>query len=283
MAKAVALTRGGISLIECLIVMAILSLLFQLMLPAIQNARESARRLQCTNNQRQLGLAVFDYEGARGYLPSAYSLRPVRHNFVPGLLNHLELEALRKEYKYSDAWNAERNRQAVETEIAVLRCPSTSGEGQFTSDYAICLRMTQALHDDLVAEKAIDRRSSTEGVLQRGRNTKSSQITDGLSNSILFCEVAGRPQKFRFGELVRGKSSGARWADPEGRFDVRHRCDGTTQDKGPQLINCSNDNEIYSFHPGGANFVMADGSVHFMMDDIHPNVLLSKITASADD
>lgn len=275
--------RSAISLIECLIVLSILSLLFQLMLPAIQNAREATRRVHCHNNLRQLGLAVISYEGARRHYPSAFTLRPQPHNFVPQLMPYMELATLRKQYQYGHAWDSQRNRSATETEVALLRCPSAFSDAQYASDYAICLRMTTKLHDEFVAEKAFSGRSTTEGLLQKGRKTKASQVTDGLSNTILFTEVAGRPDRYRFGELVRGKSSGARWADPESRFDIRHRCDGTVRDQGMQLINCSNDNEIYSFHPGGADFVMADGSVHFFEQEIHPDVLLSKITASADD
>lgn len=276
--------HAGFSLIECLTVIAILSLLLQLILPAIQNAREAARRTHCTNNLRQLGLAVVTFEATKNRYPPAFTIKPRPHNIVPFILPQMELQALRKQYKFRAAWKAVRNRPAIRTEIPLLRCASSPVESRFVSDYAICQRMTQELHDELVAENAIRSRSTNEGILQDGRGIRAAEVTDGLSNTILFCEAAGRPDRYEFGRLIRkNKITGARWADPASRFDIRHRCNGSNKKEGMQIVNCTNDNEIYSFHPGGANVVMADGSVHLVSEDIHPEVLLSKITAFAED
>jgi len=91
-------------------------------------------------------------------------------------------------------------------------------------------------------------------------------------------EVAGRPQSYRLGTLVPGSTiSGSRWADDEAPFWVHTVCNGA------QMFNCSNNNEIYSFHPTGANFLFGDGSVHFHSETLDAETFVSLFTRSAGD
>jgi prepilin-type processing-associated H-X9-DG protein len=102
------------------------------------------------------------------------------------------------------------------------------------------------------------------GALTYNVNTPLLSIIDGLSNTILVAEDSGRPALYAGGDkLINLTSVGqAGWADPNGPFAI----DGSEYDgaiPGPCTLNCSNNSEVYAFHPGGANVVFADGSVHF--------------------
>jgi prepilin-type processing-associated H-X9-DG protein len=102
------------------------------------------------------------------------------------------------------------------------------------------------------------------GAMRRDRITKIAAIADGTSNTILVAEDAGRPAFYNAARQIYdpiGKEGG--WADPNGAFSI----DGSNPDgtiPGPCTLNCSNNSEVYSFHPSGANVVFADGSVHFL-------------------
>lgn len=106
------------------------------------------------------------------------------------------------------------------------------------------------------------------------------QITDGLSKSLMLFEDAGRPSKFSGSTQVAGTATGgASWADLEVWWVVHgHLMCGDLA-----AINCTNDNEIYSFHPGGANFTMGDGAVRFIQADIDPATFVALHTRAGQD
>ena len=117
-----------------------------------------------------------------------------------------------------------------------------------------------------------------------GGPLRFSDVTDGLSNSWMFFEDAGRPnlyvQNRRQGnpdDAPKNGITGAAWASHEAEFWVHKMCNGS------QMMNCSNNNEIYSFHVGGANFVYGDGSVSFSSETIQPEIFVALFTCSASD
>jgi prepilin-type N-terminal cleavage/methylation domain-containing protein len=275
--------NNGVTLVEMLIVIAILGLLFQLMLPAIESSREAARRLACANNLRQVALAVGNYETAHKVLPPAFRVKPYSHNFVQYLLPYMELQTIYDIYDFKENWDADPNKPATENEISLVRCPSSTFKYHWVSDYAIYRYMNQKLYRRLVKEQVIFKRKSTRGALQRDE-IKVARIEDGLSKTVLFCEQAGLPDIYQIRERVGiNRARGSRWAEPNSRFDISHRCDGSKLGQGTEFINCTNNGEIYSFHPQGANFVYGDASVQFILEDVEPNVLLSQLTATAGD
>jgi prepilin-type processing-associated H-X9-DG protein len=109
---------------------------------------------------------------------------------------------------------------------------------------------------------------------------KPSEITDGLSNSILLIEEGGRPQLWASGKLA-GPAAVVRysgWADPGGEFGVLQ---GDVLNE--TLINYTNQSGIYAFHPAGANFPFADGSVRFLSATTSARTVVALLTCSADD
>jgi len=111
-----------------------------------------------------------------------------------------------------------------------------------------------------------------------------SAVKDGLSNSWCFFECAGRPYKYiqnyyRGDPTVTPKEpiEGAAWADHEASFWIHENACNN------QMMNCTNNNEIYSFHSGGANFAYGDGAVKFHSETIDPEVFISFFTCNGAD
>ena len=105
-------------------------------------------------------------------------------------------------------------------------------------------------------------------------------MTDGTSNTIMYVECSGRPTNYKKGGVIDDSVdvSGSGWASELSFFDIHDQCGGG------QMINCHNNNEIYSLHAGGgANFTFGDGSVHYIVESIGPETFVSLFTRSADD
>src|SRR5205823_10112534 len=103
--------------------------------------------------------------------------------------------------------------------------------------------------------------TNPEGLLRINAATRTSECSDGLSNTLLVIEDAARPERWASGALVPGRYSGGVWSDADGVSSLRgYSRDGLTQD-GSCPVNCSNNGEIYSFHRTGAHILLADGSV----------------------
>jgi len=132
--------RLGFTLIELIVVISIIGLLVAIILPAIHIVMETARRLSCQNNLRQIGQAVILYEHANDHLPSATYGDPYAR-FETGLplggiagspftklLPYLEQNAVSDSYDWNEEWFAEVNQKAVTTQISTYRCPSSPGQ-----------------------------------------------------------------------------------------------------------------------------------------------------------
>ena len=118
-------------------------------------------------------------------------------------------------------------------------------------------------------------------ILERDKFAKFGTITDGLSNTLFLVEDAGRPFRYGRGFVKRGADrdghgAAGGWGDPDSWFGIGGANAALgTQGNGPTAVNGSSDNEIYAFHPGGANVLLGDGSVRFLSE----NVTLAMIAA----
>jgi prepilin-type N-terminal cleavage/methylation domain-containing protein/prepilin-type processing-associated H-X9-DG protein len=114
-----------------------------------------------------------------------------------------------------------------------------------------------------------------------GTNPLTS-ITDGTSNTLLIAEDGGRPQHYVMGAPVpNSTASGAGWGDPAAEYGLDGFSVASNSEPGTCAINCDNNNEVYSFHQGGANILFCDGSVRFTSANINIVTFAAMITAEA--
>jgi prepilin-type N-terminal cleavage/methylation domain-containing protein/prepilin-type processing-associated H-X9-DG protein len=303
--------RPGFTLIELLVVIFIIAVLVGLLLPAVQAAREAARRIACANNLKQLGLACLNYEHWQGSFPpgAVGPLTPAfpqyaqlkHHGLGTYLLPHLEQQALADRYDWNASWFDPQNQTAVTTQLNVWQCPSAPRnrledgslptvtpppDDPFTGtaacgDYAgMC-----CVHTGLVSAGVIDspRGSRDElgnyvGAFPVNHTNSLAAIVDGTSNTILIAECAGRPQLWhRTNPVPNQWLSGGPWASRNLLWSRGATADGSDF-FGLCAINCTNDREVYSFHRGGANVLFADGHAKFVKDTINIQVFVRLVT-----
>ena len=164
----------GFTLIELLVVIAIIAVLVGLLLPAVQKVRESASRLKCQNNLKQLGLALHNYEGAVGRFPPAYQTNTSANGSAYGvsygdeyrngpagwawgtlLLPHLEQENLFRQFTLAEPCWAPVNAAAAGAKVTLFLCPSATGGG-----------------DGFEVQTKVDHRTGTPIVLSTGAKVK---------------------------------------------------------------------------------------------------------------
>lgn len=197
--------RRGFTLVELLVVIAIIALLTVLLLPAVQAAREAARRASCSNNLRQFGLAIHNFEGARGHYPAGADAKPpfgptdTHANANALLLPFFEEASLASLYHYDRPY-WEQPRSVILAEIPTFTCP-TNGHKMFvndvferlglpvgdtfaTSDYAYSHGVNDATCVEQIPPREV-------GVFILGEGCPVSAITDGTSHTLAVGEAVG--------------------------------------------------------------------------------------------
>jgi prepilin-type N-terminal cleavage/methylation domain-containing protein/prepilin-type processing-associated H-X9-DG protein len=283
--------RPGFTLIEAIVVTAIIGILVTLLLPAVQAARESARRIQCTSNLKQLALACHNYADAQGTLPigipQMYDPDPALNFFgqsqsiFVSTLAQLDQQPLYNAANFSRSIFASANATIYATGLAVLWCPSDPSirmevEYPFYEDpykekvrfssYAACTGVWYADLSDFPDPMNPARINQINGPFTADRGISFAEITDGTSQTMLLSERA-------HGLLTGEDLLYWHWWADSVSMDTRfwtifpmnpfRKIPDTPESYSSAYTSASS-----SFHPNGAYFAFADGSVRFLKDSI---------------
>lgn len=292
-------SKPGFTLVELLVVIAIIAILIALLLPAVQKAREAARRIQCKNNLHQLSIAFHNYHDVHGQFPYSSLRGPNKHNWGAAILPHIEQQNVYKIYDYNKPWFDPANQPAVTKHIPVYKCPSVPGRGLeldriragiFASpaDYS----PPQGIAPIAFSSGTVPMESDGPGSLERDQTVSIGEILDGTSFTFLLVEDAGRPNHWVRGArgpddhnpghgnfpVIGGRVRGASWADHVNSIPLHGFSKDGLSVPGPCAINCSNNNEAFSFHPSSVNATFCDGSVRSISEDIEIRIYAALIT-----
>ena len=290
----------GFTLIELLVVIAIIAVLVALLLPAVQAAREAARRLQCVNNLMQLGIAAKNYENSFESLPSGVvnptgpivdAPKGYHFNWVTQLLPYLDAKPVYRRLDFNKDLYANENGTARSVLINVLLCPSATGPTRMAHTSPApaiggdpALTNYSACHND--SETPIDAKNN--GVFFLNSRIRYEDIEDGASQTIFFGEKTTEDSELGWasgtratlrnaGWLINGGGRGATNApiradeadiEEDGAVVAKPKVGASTIGSPPQPVVGG----FSSRHAGGANFGFGDGSVRFLKNTITPRI-----------
>lgn len=259
------------TLVELLVVIAIIGVMVGLLLPAVQAAREAARRMACSNNLAQLGLAIHNFEFSLEHLPSGVinPTGPIRSepigqhvSYLVQLLRYIEQQGIADNFDIEEGAYADVNAAARVMVVSTFLCPSFGGA--MSDDDSAALTNYAGCHHHV--EAAID--ADNTGLLFLNSKVRYGEIYDGSSNTILVGEML--PYADSLGWVSGTRASLRNTGTLINALNVQ---------RGGRLIReLSKDVDplsvggFASYHSGGAQFCFADGSVRFLSESIAPEV-----------
>ncbi|WP_261365083.1 DUF1559 domain-containing protein [Anatilimnocola floriformis] len=288
--------QRGFTLVELLVVIAIIGVLVALLLPAVQAAREAARRTQCVNNLKQIGLACQNYHDTYGLLPN--TRHDANFTWMTMILPQIEQSALFAQWNLGNTTFYTQTAQCQQARINAYYCPSrrSSAGAKFadepqdnttaplyksaTGDYAICTGDSSVNGGDYWQNNGVDIPANGVGIIWNGnmgttpavlpggapfKGVAFREITDGLSNTLLVGD-----KHVYLKELANPDyGDGGAFNGDKGHS---HRCLGPSQplSKGPQ----DPTKRLFgSWHPSITNFVLCDGSVRGIQNNANSTML----------
>lgn len=264
----------GFTLVELLVVIAIIGILVSLLLPAVQAAREAARRASCVNNVSQVGLASHNYEFHFEALPAGVTNPdgPIRNepkgihvSWIVRLLPYLEQNPLASKFDSASGAYADANSLVRAAQISVLHCPSSpippvnEASTVARSSYVGC-------HHDV--EAPIDEHN--HGLLFLNSKIRYSEIYDGSANTILIAEALTSRDGLGWVSGTRATLRNASKIEIGGPYLPQPA--GSTADPSETSGSLAVGG-FGSYHPGGINVGLADGSTRFISQSIDAALL----------
>jgi prepilin-type processing-associated H-X9-DG protein len=262
-------------LIELLVVIAIIAVLIALLLPAVQQAREAARRTQCKNNLKQIGLALHNYHDAFSTFPPGYIAGPNLSVTTPGwgwatmILPHLDQTSLYNGINFNLPVEHASNSVVVNTRLNAFVCPSDLIQGTLVltdSSNTTIVQTTPSCYPGCVGNDNTDVDSPTgNGVFIRNSRTRMADITDGTSNTII---VGERSFAFAKGSWIGAPNSALVRAGQRNNYQTATEPSAGLALAHAHFVNANADpdgglDDFSSLHWGGAHMLFADGSVRF--------------------
>ncbi|WLD13754.1 DUF1559 domain-containing protein [Planctellipticum variicoloris] len=306
--------RQGFTLIELLVVIAIIAILIALLLPAVQQAREAARRTQCKNHLKQFGLAMHNYHdafntfplgGCAKFSPGTLGGVDVYSSAITSLLPYFEQSNLKGIYNDSLQWE-QQSAAVARTVIPLFVCPSNTGGNPVRNDLLGSLGYpsgdTFAISNYIFCRGAApywcnapaNIPASVKGMFDLNLTTRMRDLTDGTTNTIAMGEGAsGSNWKLSHNHPITGQPLLAEQAwliaqpastvfNASGLFsaslygttfvpmNLKPVVDTSIDEAA--LSNCTGGNDrtsnFRSDHVGGGHFLMGDGSVHFLSENM---------------
>ena len=272
------------TLLELLMVVGIIAVLIALLLPAIQSAREQARRAQCINNLLQMGIAMGNYASTHSVLPPGVVndkgpivSQPVgyHHGWTVQILSFIDQDNVYRRFALEESIYAPSNETARSVVISTFMCPSSSRawSGNGSISYAGC-------HHDVEAPIAAD----NHGVLYLNSHVRFDDITDGLAQTILLGELkSNEPAILSWASGTRAtlRNTGADLNSENpltalfagiAEFSKEEKHAATARMIAGGAIPFDFVGGFSSSHPGGANFAFGDGSVRFIKQTVQQRV-----------
>jgi prepilin-type N-terminal cleavage/methylation domain-containing protein len=279
-------TRKGFTLVELLVVIAIIGILVAMLLPAVQSAREAARRMQCSNNLKQLGVALHNYATANNECLPVGSPGDAKHGLFTALLPYVEQQNLYDSLDLKGTTIDTFDEPHRYTHLPVYFCPSYPFSKVFRNMPNIHMNgalSTYQGNGGVLRNSTQPKTTCTEGDIPHNgvfgwQYVRAlSEIRDGTTNTFCMGEFVQRD--FKSGQFVdppgntRGWIMGATRSGSRGIYSAKvlEHPPNTRIDRVADGI-AFNHLPMGSFHPGGLLFLLCDGSVHFIGDNIDMQV-----------
>lgn len=297
--------RRAFTLTELLVVIAIIAILVAILLPAVQSAREAARRIHCTNNLKQLALAVHSYELANRVFPPGHisNKRPFADDWCQQwgdsqmqgapwtvlMLPWVEQQNVYDRFRFDEPFFTAENQvgkhqKEATVPLAIYACPSDYRLGSHPS--WLCYFGVSGAGEpscvNIACAEIGQRMRFVNGVFFAGSRIKFAKITDGASHTLMFGESRYQDADWSASakqngcSLARGLAGAKRPLNALDDHDIdwAEQTDGIATDQDRRLYTHATQS-FSSFHPGGVEFARCDGSVAFVVDSVSAAVLES--------